>query len=192
MLAAVATEDKIALGGIALLFIVFALLSSMVIPRWRPEFPGKRRNLFLVATGVLFVAMLAAVELFAVEEEEHAAEAAEMETTEHASESGSETVVATQASGNAQVIEVVGTEFKFELPRAELAPGTYAFELHNEGETPHDLVVEGESADDHRTPVIGPGKTARVTVALEPGEYKVYCSVPGHEEAGMRVELTVG
>ena len=70
MLAAVSTQNKLLLGGMALIFIVFALLSSFVFPRRNPNFPGERRNLFLLATGVLFVAMLLAVELFAVEEEE--------------------------------------------------------------------------------------------------------------------------
>ena len=70
MLAAVSTQNKLLLGGIATLFILFALVSSLVVPRTRPEFPGHRRNLFIGATAVLFVAMLLAVELFAVEEEE--------------------------------------------------------------------------------------------------------------------------
>ena len=70
MLAAVSTQNKLLLGGTALVFILFALVAALVIPRTRPEFPGRRRNLFIAATVVLFVAMLAAVELFAVEEEE--------------------------------------------------------------------------------------------------------------------------
>ncbi len=72
MLAAVSTQNKLLLGGMALIFIVFALVSSLVLPRRDPNFPGKRRNLFLAVTAVLFVCMLLAVELFAVEEEEPA------------------------------------------------------------------------------------------------------------------------
>lgn len=70
MLAAVSTQNKLLLGGMAAIFIVFALVSALLIPRTRPEFPGPRRNAFIGATLVLFVAMLLAVELFAVEEEE--------------------------------------------------------------------------------------------------------------------------
>jgi hypothetical protein len=69
VLAAVSTQNKILLGGMALVFIVFAMLSSFYFPRRNPDFPT-RRNLFLLATGVLFVGMLLAVEFFAVEEEE--------------------------------------------------------------------------------------------------------------------------
>ena len=70
MLAAVSTQNKLLLGGMALIFIVFSLVSSFVLPRRDPNFPGDRRNLFLGVTAVLFVVMLLAVELFAVEEEE--------------------------------------------------------------------------------------------------------------------------
>ena len=69
MLAAVSTENKLLLGGMAAIFIAFSLLSSFYFPRRDPTFPGRRRNLFLLITGVLFVCMLLAVELFAVEEE---------------------------------------------------------------------------------------------------------------------------
>ena len=57
----------------ALIFIVFSLVSSFVMPRRDPNFPGEKRNLFIGVTAVLFVCMLLAVELFAVEEEEPAA-----------------------------------------------------------------------------------------------------------------------
>ena len=70
MLAAVTTENKILLGGMAAIFIAFSLLSSFYWPRRNPNFPGERRNLFIVVTAIMFVGMLLAVELFAVEEEE--------------------------------------------------------------------------------------------------------------------------
>ena len=70
MLAALSTQNKFVLGGMALIFIVFAIVSSFVLPRRNPNFPGDRRNLFLLVTAVLFVCMLLAVEFFAVEEEE--------------------------------------------------------------------------------------------------------------------------
>jgi hypothetical protein len=71
---AVSTQNMILLGGMAAIFIAFALVSSFVLPARNPNFPGKNRNTFLLVTGVLFVAMLLAVELFAVEDEEPAEE----------------------------------------------------------------------------------------------------------------------
>ena len=70
MLAAVSTQNKLLLGGMAAIFIAFALASSFLLPRREPNFPGRRLPLFLGITVVLFVGMMLAVEFFAVEEEE--------------------------------------------------------------------------------------------------------------------------
>ena len=35
------------------------------------------------------------------------------------------------------------------------------------------------------------GGTSKVTADLKPGKYEFYCSVPGHEQAGMKGTLTV-
>ena len=70
MLAAVSTQNKILLGGMAAIFIAFSLASSFLLPRRDPNFPGRRLPLFLTITVGLFVAMMLAVEFFAVEEEE--------------------------------------------------------------------------------------------------------------------------
>ena len=39
--------------------------------------------------------------------------------------------------------------------------------------------------------VVGKGKTSTITVTLKKGSYTFYCSVPGHEQAGMKGTLTV-
>ena len=68
-----ATSNKIWLALFAGVFIVFALLSAFVFPRWRPDFPGEQgRKWFIIATLALFVAMLFAVNVFAKEDEEEA------------------------------------------------------------------------------------------------------------------------
>jgi hypothetical protein len=70
VLVGLATSNKIGLAGTAAVFIAFALASAFLIPRRWPDYPGRRLGLFLLATAVLTVAMLAAVEIFAKEEEE--------------------------------------------------------------------------------------------------------------------------
>ena len=73
MVLGLATSNKISLALFAGVFIVFALLSSFVFPRWRPDFPGEQgRKWFIIATLALFVAMLFAVNVFAKEDEEEA------------------------------------------------------------------------------------------------------------------------
>ena len=75
MLIAITSSGKVGLGLAALLFIVFAVLTAIVIPRSRPDFPGDRLPQFMLASLVLFVAMITAVVVFAKEggEEEGAA-----------------------------------------------------------------------------------------------------------------------
>lgn len=75
MLLALTTNQKLGLGGTAAVFIAFALLVALVIPRWNPDFPGRRGLVpFILVTVILTIAMLGAVEVFAVEEHHAAAE----------------------------------------------------------------------------------------------------------------------
>jgi hypothetical protein len=67
MLAALSTAHKLGLGLSALAFIVFALVSSMVIPRRNPDFPGRRKPLFILLCFVFFAWMLIAVFVFGKE-----------------------------------------------------------------------------------------------------------------------------
>ena len=55
---------------VAAIFIAFALISAMVMPRYRPNFPGRSLPLFLLITVALFVAQLTAVLIFGAESEE--------------------------------------------------------------------------------------------------------------------------
>ena len=55
---------------VAGVFIAFALISAMVMPRYRPNFPGRSLPLFLFITVALFVAMFTAVLIFGAESEE--------------------------------------------------------------------------------------------------------------------------
>ncbi len=84
MLLALTTNQKLGLGLTAAVFIAFALLAALVIPRGNPDFPGKRGLVpFILVTLILMAAMLSAVEVFAKEEDhgEAAGETTETSTT---------------------------------------------------------------------------------------------------------------
>jgi mono/diheme cytochrome c family protein len=82
VLLALTTNQKLGLGGTAAVFIAFALLAALVIPRGNPDFPGRRGLVpFVLVTVILTIAMLGAVEVFA-KEEEHAAEQPSQTTPE--------------------------------------------------------------------------------------------------------------
>jgi mono/diheme cytochrome c family protein len=67
------TGNAVGLAVVAGVFVVFALLSALVIPRRWPQYPGRALGWFIAATLVLFVATLGAVEVFAKEPKEEAA-----------------------------------------------------------------------------------------------------------------------
>jgi cytochrome c6 len=75
VLVGITTGGKIGLGLVALVFIGFALTVSFLLPRRNPDFPGERLRGFVWLTILLFVALMAAVVVFAREEEGHAGEA---------------------------------------------------------------------------------------------------------------------
>jgi mono/diheme cytochrome c family protein len=78
VLVALTSDQKLGLAGTAAVFIAFSLIVALWIPRYRPDFPGpKGLGLFIVVTAILTIAMLGAVEVWAVEDEEHAAETTE-------------------------------------------------------------------------------------------------------------------
>ena len=93
---ALTTGHAVGLGLIAGAFVVFALLSALVIPRRWPQYPGRGLGWFIAGTLVLFVATLGAVEVFAKETEPE--EAAVGETT---TETGGTTTEGT-TTGEAQ------------------------------------------------------------------------------------------
>ncbi len=200
LIAALSTGNKVGLGLVGLAFVVFALLSAFLLPTLRPDYPGKRGlPAFLTLSVTLFVGMMFAVFFFGREtSESHAAEGSKAtstttpsQTTTPSTAAPSTTESTTTAPAAPKSVAVTEVEFKIELPSTTLAPGTYAFDLTNKGQVGHDLVFNGPGVDNEKTPVIDPGKTAKLTVDLKTGTYDVYCSVPGHKQAGMDVKVKV-
>jgi plastocyanin len=73
-----------------------------------------------------------------------------------------------------------------------LAPGTYTFQVTNNGPSSHNLTVDGPGVSDKATPTFAAGGSMDLTVTLKNGSYDLFCSVPGHEQLGMDTSLTVG
>ncbi len=71
VLLALTAGQKTGLLIVAGAFIAFALVSSFVIPRFRPDYPGRRGlPVFVVVSAVFLVGMLTAMVLLATESEE--------------------------------------------------------------------------------------------------------------------------
>jgi uncharacterized cupredoxin-like copper-binding protein len=194
---ALSTGHEVGLGVTALVFILFALASSFLFPRFRPDYPGRGLLAFIVVAFVFFFGMLTAVEVFGAEEEHHAEAAGETTTAPAESTTAEQTTTAqtsTQATTTAPAkpaattVTVSETEFKITLGSTDLKAGEITFQVKNDGKIPHDLAIKGTS---DKTNLIPAGGTAELKVTLKAGKYELYCTVPGHEAAGMKLNITV-
>ena len=194
---ALSTGHEIGLGVTALIFILFALASSFLFPRFRPDYPGHGLLAFIVVAFVFFFGMLTAVEVFGAESKHGEAAAAETTTTQQTTTSAQQTTTAktttqptttTTAKPAATKVPVSEVEFKITLASTNFKAGEITFEAKNDGKIPHDLAIKGTS---DKTKLIPPGGSAELKVTLKPGQYQLYCTVPGHEAAGMRLNITV-
>ncbi len=198
---ALSTGHQIGLGVTGAVFIAFALASSFLFPKFRPQFPGRGLPAFIVVTFVFFFGMLTAVEVFGAEEKEGEKQVAETTpepaatTTQPAStEQTTTAATSTQATTTttpkpqATTVQVTESEFKIVLASTDLKAGKITFDVKNDGSIPHDLAIVGMSEKTKEIPAKG---SAKLTVTLKAGTYELYCSVPGHKEAGMDLKVTV-
>ena len=75
VVAGLSTGHKIGLAGVGGAFVVFALVSSFVLPRGNPDFPGRGLGWYVVLCVLFFVAMISAVLYFDREPKEAVAAA---------------------------------------------------------------------------------------------------------------------
>jgi uncharacterized cupredoxin-like copper-binding protein len=86
-------------------------------------------------------------------------------------------------------VTVIARDIEFEPTTIELTAGEPTnVTVVNEGESLHDFTLE--EAGVHVNVEPGDSVTSAVTVD-EPGTYQAVCTVAGHEEAGMVVDITV-
>lgn len=94
-----------------------------------------------------------------------------------------------------------GETVKFEAdPSGQLAytqtdvtakAGNATIDFDNPSSVQHDVVIEDQSGNEiARTDIISDSQTS-TTADLKPGTYTFFCSVDGHEAAGMEGTLTV-
>ena len=72
---------------------------------------------------------------------------------------------------------------------ASVAAGRVKVTYVNEGQIMHTLLVEGNK--DLKLVVEEKGEEDTGSVELQPGDYTFYCDVPGHQAAGMELEVHV-
>ena len=135
----------------------------------------------------------------AEEEQAAEAEAPAEETTEEtpagqpqASEGGEQ-----QAPAAAETTLAVSSpedgSLVFEPSGLQAKPGNLTLTYTNPSAVQHNVAVETANGGPlGETPIFADGEETLELSELAPGEYVFYCAVPGHRQAGMEGDLTVG
>jgi nitrite reductase (NO-forming) len=104
--------------------------------------------------------------------------------------SSTDTGSALEAGGptGAQTVEVELGEFYVDPASIEVPAGTQlSVTITNAGEMAHDLKLEGTTGSE----LIDPGETVTAELGVIEASTQAWCTVPGHKEAGMVLDITV-
>jgi plastocyanin len=92
--------------------------------------------------------------------------------------------------GGAAAGAVSMAEFKFDPAEVTVERGS-TLTVRNEGSLEHDLKVRDGGEVIGGTDVFPAGESQALQVDFPPGSYEMFCSVPGHEDSGMKGSFTV-
>ncbi len=94
-----------------------------------------------------------------------------------------------QIVGDGLTINTTEKDFAIQLDTSLVKPGMVTFHIKNVGPSPHNISIkELNKVSD----TFDAGKGGDFKVDLPAGTYTVICNIPGHEQLGMHVMLTVG
>jgi uncharacterized cupredoxin-like copper-binding protein len=131
--------------------------------------------------------------------------------TEASSESSEESPAATAAADpGGQTLRIKMGEFYYEPTEISAKAGAVTIEASNEGNALHELVLAKTDDDPAKLPTaadggvdeesldvpgeveeVESGATGSATLDLDPGEYVMFCNLPGHYKSGMYGALVV-
>jgi plastocyanin len=97
---------------------------------------------------------------------------------------------AVEKNGVVQIDADPTGQLKFLASSARATPGTVTLRMQNKSSVMHDIAIRGNGVS-KVGPIVDNGGVSTVTETLKPGTYTFYCSVDGHEAAGMKGTLTV-
>jgi uncharacterized cupredoxin-like copper-binding protein len=102
----------------------------------------------------------------------------------------SPTTTAAQDAGSN--VDLSATDFKFSPADPSTKAGQVTFNVSNDGQTVHNLEVEGPNGEQELSSDLSAGQSGTLTVDMsKPGTYEFYCPVGDHRQLGMEGEITV-
>jgi plastocyanin len=96
-------------------------------------------------------------------------------------------------SGGGETLQLAadpGGALKFDTTSLEASAGKVTIDFTNDSSVPHNVTIEGNGIEEVASDTVT-GDKSSVSTDLKPGTYTFYCSVDGHEAAGMKGTLTV-
>lgn len=94
-------------------------------------------------------------------------------------------VLAAPAQTKATTVKVTAFDLGFKLSTKKAKAGKVTFKVTNTGTLQHDFQIAGK-----KTPLLGHGKSATLTVTIKKGKNAYKCTVPGHAAGGMKGTFT--
>jgi plastocyanin len=105
--------------------------------------------------------------------------------------SSASSAVSSAAGSHVVQINVAPSGFEYVKSSATVQSGPVVIRSMNPQSVGHDISLKGNGVNLHGK-VVSNGDTSTIVIPdLKPGTYTYYCSVPGHEAAGMKGTLTV-
>jgi plastocyanin len=95
-----------------------------------------------------------------------------------------------EQAGKLQIDADPNGQLKFLASGASATPGKLTINMQNRSSVPHDIAIRGAGVSQIGS-IVSNGGTSTVSATLKPGTYTFYCSVDGHEAAGMKGTITV-
>ncbi len=97
---------------------------------------------------------------------------------------------ATEKNGTIQIDADPNGQLKYLASSASGSAGKVVINMQNKSSVPHDIAIRGNGVSAVGQ-IVANGGTSTVSESLKPGSYTFYCSVDGHEAAGMKGTLTI-
>jgi hypothetical protein len=94
--------------------------------------------------------------------------------------------------GSGSRLRVTEVEYRLALSRDVVQAGPFRLEVIDGGMDPHDLRLRAVGSKQQiASPELTPGHSWDDVVDLEPGVYRLWCSLPEHARLGMHTTLRV-